>query len=42
MKTVAEFKIHYRQILDPGGAAVAPLPEFAKDAAEVEIGRAHV
>lgn len=35
MKTVAEFKIHYRQILDPGGAAVAPLPEFAKDAAEV-------
>ena len=35
MKTVAEFKIPYRQILDPAGVAVAPLPEFAKDIAEV-------
>jgi 2-oxoisovalerate dehydrogenase E1 component alpha subunit len=35
MKTVAEFKIHYRQILGENGAAVAPLPQFAQDAAEV-------
>jgi 2-oxoisovalerate dehydrogenase E1 component alpha subunit len=35
MKTVAEFQIHYRQILDPGGNVVAPLPQFAKDTAEV-------
>jgi len=35
MKTVAEFKIHYRQILDPRGKAVAPLPRFAQDTAEV-------
>src|ERR1017187_7808313 len=35
MKTVAEFKIRYRQILDPGGAAVAPLPQFARDTGEV-------
>jgi 2-oxoisovalerate dehydrogenase E1 component alpha subunit len=35
MKIVAEFKIHYRQILDPQGNAVAPLPGFAKDAAEI-------
>ncbi len=35
MKTVAEFKIHHSQILDPGGAVVAPLPQFAEDAAEV-------
>ncbi len=35
MKVVAEFKIHYRQILDPGGVAVSPLPEFAKDTAEI-------
>jgi 2-oxoisovalerate dehydrogenase E1 component alpha subunit len=35
MKTVAEFVIHYRQILDPGGDAVAPLPAFAQDIAEV-------
>ncbi len=34
-KTVAEFSIHYRQILDPSGTAVAPLPQFAQDAAEV-------
>jgi 2-oxoisovalerate dehydrogenase E1 component alpha subunit len=35
MKTVAEFHIRYRQILSPTGDAVAPLPEFAKDTAEV-------
>ena len=35
MKAVAEFKIHYRQILGPGGELVAPLPTFAQDAAEV-------
>jgi 2-oxoisovalerate dehydrogenase E1 component alpha subunit len=35
MKTVAEFKIHYRQILGAGGEVVAPLPQFAKDTAEV-------
>ena len=32
---VAEFKIHYRQILGPEGEVVAPMPQFAKDAAEV-------
>jgi 2-oxoisovalerate dehydrogenase E1 component alpha subunit len=35
MKTVAEFKILYRQILGPTGAAVAPLPQFARDTGEV-------
>ncbi len=35
MTTVAEFKISYRQILDPSGAAVAPLPRFAQDSDEV-------
>jgi 2-oxoisovalerate dehydrogenase E1 component subunit alpha len=35
MKTVAEFKIHYRQILGPGGEVAAPLPQFAKDGGEV-------
>jgi pyruvate dehydrogenase E1 component alpha subunit len=35
MKTVAEFKINYKQILDPGGNVVAPLPQFAKDTALV-------
>jgi pyruvate dehydrogenase E1 component alpha subunit len=35
MKTVAEFQVHYRQILDPAGNAVAPLPSFAADAAEL-------
>ena len=35
MKTVAEFQIHYRQILGENGAVVAPLPQFAKDTAEV-------
>jgi len=35
MKTVAEFEIHYRRILDPRGKAVAPLPQFANDTGEV-------
>jgi 2-oxoisovalerate dehydrogenase E1 component alpha subunit len=35
MKTVAEFKIQYRQVLDPRGEPVAPLPQFANDSAEV-------
>src|ERR1700688_3074971 len=35
MKTVAEFRIQYRQILGPGGEVVAPLPAFAGDTAEV-------
>src|SRR5471030_2091333 len=36
MKTVAEFKIHHRQILDAHGAVRAPLPAFAEDAADVQ------
>jgi 2-oxoisovalerate dehydrogenase E1 component alpha subunit len=35
MRVVAEFKIHYRQILGSAGEVLAPLPQFAKDAAEV-------
>jgi 2-oxoisovalerate dehydrogenase E1 component alpha subunit len=35
MKTVAEFKIHFRQILGPAGDVVAPLPQFAKDSGDV-------
>jgi pyruvate dehydrogenase E1 component alpha subunit len=35
MKSVAEFAIRHRQILDPRGAAVAPLPQFALDTDEV-------
>ena len=35
MQTVAEFKIQYRQILKPDGEAAEPLPEFARDRAEV-------
>src|ERR1700676_5778426 len=35
MKAVAEFKIHYRQILGPGSKFVGPPPTFAQDAAEV-------
>jgi 2-oxoisovalerate dehydrogenase E1 component alpha subunit len=35
MRTVAEFKIEYRQILDPQGEIVAPLPKFAADPGEV-------
>jgi 2-oxoisovalerate dehydrogenase E1 component alpha subunit len=35
MTIVAEFKIDYRQILDPQGHVVAPLPPFAQDLGEV-------
>jgi 2-oxoisovalerate dehydrogenase E1 component alpha subunit len=35
MTIVAEFKIDYRQILDPSGCLVAPLPQFAENADEV-------
>ena len=35
MKTSAEFKIHYQQILGPTGEAVTALPAFAEDTAEV-------
>jgi 2-oxoisovalerate dehydrogenase E1 component alpha subunit len=35
MKTVAEFKIHFRQTLGPAGEVVAPLPPFAKDSGDV-------
>jgi len=35
MPTVVEFKIEYRQTLDPNGGIVAPLPPFAADAEEV-------
>jgi 2-oxoisovalerate dehydrogenase E1 component alpha subunit len=34
MTRVADFSIHYRQILGPGGDVVAPLPSFAKDSAD--------
>src|SRR5450631_2022104 len=35
MTIVAEFKIAYRQVLDPTGSVVAPLPRFAADSDEV-------
>ncbi len=35
MKTIAEFKIAYRQILNPSGTLVEPLPRFAQDMGEV-------
>jgi 2-oxoisovalerate dehydrogenase E1 component alpha subunit len=35
MKTVAEFKIHHRQVLGAGGEVWGELPQFAKDAGEV-------
>ena len=35
MRTVAEFKIQYRQVLDPKGRIVAALPAFAADFSEV-------
>ncbi len=35
MKLVAEFKIHHRQVLGPGGDLVAALPEFARDSGEI-------
>jgi 2-oxoisovalerate dehydrogenase E1 component alpha subunit len=34
MRTVAEFKVQYRQVLDPKGNIVAALPAFAADAGE--------
>jgi 2-oxoisovalerate dehydrogenase E1 component alpha subunit len=36
MKTVAEFQIHHRQILDEHGVVQEPLPQFAEDAAQVQ------
>jgi len=35
MTIVAEFSVGYRQILDPNGRLVGPLPGFAEDVAEV-------
>ena len=35
MKTIAEFRIPYHQVLDPQGKLVAELPEFAKDPEEL-------
>ncbi len=35
MKNIAEFRIPYRQILDPDGKVVADLPEFARDEDEL-------
>ena len=35
MRTVAEFKIQYRQVLDQKGRSVAALPAFAEDLGEV-------
>jgi 2-oxoisovalerate dehydrogenase E1 component alpha subunit len=35
MPTVAEFKVEYRQTLDPMGGIVGPLPSFATDTEEV-------
>ena len=35
MKTIAEFRIPYRQVLDAEGRVVADLPEFAKDPEEL-------
>ncbi len=35
MKTVAEFEIQYHQFLDAEGGACGPLPEFARDPAEL-------
>lgn len=35
MKTIAEFRIPYRQVLDPEGVLVAELPAFARDAEQL-------
>ena len=35
MKTVAEFEIQYHQFLDAEGRSTGPLPDFAKDPAEL-------
>jgi 2-oxoisovalerate dehydrogenase E1 component alpha subunit len=36
VKTVAEFEISYHQILDPSGKLVGALPEFAREARDLE------
>jgi pyruvate dehydrogenase E1 component alpha subunit len=36
LKTVAEFEIAYHQILDPAGKLIGALPEFAREAHELE------
>jgi pyruvate dehydrogenase E1 component alpha subunit len=36
MRTVAEFKIRYHQILDPAGQVIGPLPDFARAGRELE------
>ena len=35
IRTVAEFEIKYHQLLDPNGRLTGPLPEFARDPAEL-------
>ena len=35
MSTIAEFKVDYRQFIDPEGKVVAELPDFAKDPEEL-------
>jgi pyruvate dehydrogenase E1 component alpha subunit len=35
LKTVAEFEIQYHQFLDAEGRSIVPLPDFAKDPAEL-------
>jgi pyruvate dehydrogenase E1 component alpha subunit len=35
MSTAAEFTVQASRLLDPAGKPVAPLPAFAKDAAEL-------
>lgn len=35
IRTVAEFEIKYHQLLDPNGRLTSPLPEFARDPAEL-------
>ena len=34
-ETIARFDVHYSRCLDPNGNVVAPLPDFAKDAASL-------
>ena len=36
MKTIAEFKIEHRQVLDADGTLVAPPPEFAQDVEQLK------
>ena len=35
MSTIAEFKVDYRQFIDPEGKVVSELPDFAKDPEEL-------